>query len=131
MPDPAFHDPTPATKGDLNRLSKAYERFSDRTRKVLIVLVAIQLVVGGLAVYLLTQNSQRTKDIQASRREGLVRLCRDENAHNAAAVKFIKNLPPPPGQPKPTSKLIHGFANALVGPVHKDCEAFADQALGG
>jgi hypothetical protein len=108
----------------------AWKRFQ-LLERLIYGLIIIQLVTGGMSVYLLSQNSQRTKDIQSSRVDNIFRDCKQQDSRNAAAVLFLTNLPPEPGQRKQTpeerAQLIQKFADALVGPVVKDCGVFAEE----
>jgi hypothetical protein len=111
----------------------AWKRFRNLERLV-VALVVIQLISGVVSVYLVTQNSQRSNDIQQSRHDNVVRACHQENDHNAAAVLFLSELPQDSGEPKRSPReqadLIQRFANALVGPVVKDCEKYAEEQVG-
>lgn len=68
--------------------------------------------------------------IQAQRVENIVTNCQQQNARNRKAYVFLSKLPVNPNAPKYSpeqrSELIHGFTDALVGPIHTDCAAYAE-----
>lgn len=69
--------------------------------------------------------------IQDQRRENVISFCLAQNARNKTAVQFLQGLPTRGSRatPEERTRLIHGFADALVGPVHTDCSAYANSVV--
>ena len=74
-----------------------------------------------------------SKQIQAQRHENITRVCQEQNQRNRKAYVFLKALPVNPNGPKLSAedrtKLIHGFTDAIVGPKHDNCSAYADSVV--
>ena len=74
-----------------------------------------------------------SKQIQAQRHENITRVCQEQNQRNRKAYVFLQALPVNPNGPKLSpvarAKLVHGFTDAIVGPVHSDCSTYADSVV--
>lgn len=97
--------------------------------------VVLLLGLGGsvfssaTALSLSQRVQQQAKQIQAQRMENIITACESQNTRNRKAYVFLSALPVDPRAPKQPAKqrieLIHGFTDALVGPIHSDCTAYA------
>lgn len=133
---------TAAAPPDLRELSNAlqrdYHRFANRNYRlitenskvvmgVLLLLVAINLAVGGLSIYLLDQNGQRAGEIQAERRNAYLVSCQDQNARHDATVNslgvLISQIRDPVRRRRAEASKVGTILliNALA--PHQDCKA--------
>lgn len=117
----------------LDIIRAEYEAFAARTVRILVALFVVLFISGvvsaylvGRTSYLTGQNDARIDDIQQSRSDSILAACKEQNKRNARAYLFLKALPPSGNQPNrskaETEKLLHGFTDALVGPV-RNCPA--------
>jgi hypothetical protein len=113
------------TRDRLEAIQAGYERWARISIWLLVAQVAILLAFGLLGAYLIGQHAARIGDIQQSREDAIRTSCTEQNSRNGTAFVFLKALPPTPGRPKLSKreqeKLIHGFTDAIVGPV-RNCE---------
>jgi len=87
-----------ANQAAIKTINDAYTRFVRIASILLVVIALVTGAAGGISVYLLGQNNQRTKDIQNERREAVLRTCLDQNErHDKTLNQFdieIEKLKP-------------------------------------
>ena len=102
---------------------------STETKSALATAFAVLAVIAALASATVSGITaiNFSNQIQDQRTENVISFCHIQNKRNAAAVRFLNGLPTgrSKASPKERARLIRGFANALVGPVHPDCAAYA------
>lgn len=76
----------------LDKIQHGYEKWVAYTIRLLAILVAIQLGLGALSLYLVGQNRKRTDEIQASRELSTRTACRDQNARHDNTIKTLNQL---------------------------------------
>jgi hypothetical protein len=93
------------------------------------VIAALALVLAAASLFGSVWLYGRVQD---SRRDSVILACKDTNQRNRAAFIYLQAFPRQKGQPKRSRKeqtaLIHGFTDALVGPV-RQCTRRADHLV--
>lgn len=83
----------------LEQVQIGYERFAHRVYLILAVLVAVQLGIGALSLYLLGQNRERSSQvarivdqIQRERARNILAACEDQNKRNGDTKAEVERL---------------------------------------
>lgn len=89
----------PYLRGRLDAIQRGYERWVSFTLRLLSVLVLIQLGLGALSVYLVTQNQERANEtsrllhqIQQSRVSATLTTCREQNTRHDNTIAKLNQV---------------------------------------